>query len=216
MTVERQEWDSEFWGLNVGRATHPDDDCTGYDTVWLLVDGDQPEVAQEAERAGYFLTDVRMEYERDTWKLWKGGIHSHKPEEVDALAALAREEHHITRFYADPHLPRERCDDLYEGWIRNSCAGYADEVLVPNAVLGYCTLHFQEEEAQIGLIATSRESRGQGYGAALIWASIHAAYERELPRITVVTQGRNIPANRLFQRCGFRVFQIGLWFHKWP
>jgi hypothetical protein len=33
--------------------------------------------------------------------------------------------------------------------------------------------------------------------------------------MTVVTQGRNVPAVRTFQRAGFLASSIDLWFHKW-
>jgi hypothetical protein len=35
-----------------------------------------------------------------------------------------------------------RCDDLYEGWLRNSVDGWAQAVLVlGSAPLGYVTVH---------------------------------------------------------------------------
>jgi RimJ/RimL family protein N-acetyltransferase len=34
-------------------------------------------------------------------------------------------------------------------------------------------------------------------------------------RITVVTQGRNVAALRLFERCGFLVESSEVWLHKW-
>ena len=39
--------------------------------------------------------------------------------------------------------------------------------------------------------------------------------ERGLSDVTVVTQGRNVPALRTFESCGFRTTDVGLWFHKW-
>ena len=31
----------------------------------------------------------------------------------------------------------------------------------------------------------------------------------------VVTQGRNIAGQRLYQRCGFLTRSVELWYHKW-
>jgi dTDP-4-amino-4,6-dideoxy-D-galactose acyltransferase len=33
--------------------------------------------------------------------------------------------------------------------------------------------------------------------------------------VTVVTQGRNIEAQRLYQKCGFLSRAIYYWYHKW-
>jgi hypothetical protein len=31
----------------------------------------------------------------------------------------------------------------------------------------------------------------------------------------VVTQARNVPAQRLYQKCGFITRSVELWFHRW-
>jgi ribosomal protein S18 acetylase RimI-like enzyme len=46
--------------------------------------------------------------------------------------------------------------------------------------------------------------------ASLGWFDAHGA-----DRVTVVTQGRNIAAQRLYQRCGFLTRSTGLWYHRW-
>ena len=59
------------------------------------------------------------------------------------------------------------------------------------------------------------QARGQGLGLALMYTALgwfHAAGAR---RVQVVTQGRNLPALRLYQRGGFQVEMVQLWFHKW-
>ncbi len=37
----------------------------------------------------------------------------------------------------------------------------------------------------------------------------------DFDRVNVVTQGKNIPAQRAYQRCGFITRSVELWFHKW-
>jgi ribosomal protein S18 acetylase RimI-like enzyme len=46
--------------------------------------------------------------------------------------------------------------------------------------------------------------------AALAWFCAQG-----LQRAQVVTQGRNIAAQRLYQKCGFRTGEIALWYHRW-
>jgi len=45
---------------------------------------------------------------------------------------------------------------------------------------------------------------------ALDWFASQGAKE-----VRVVTQGKNIAAQRLYQRCGFVIRDLQLWYHKW-
>jgi ribosomal protein S18 acetylase RimI-like enzyme len=137
---------------------------------------------------------------------------------VARLRAIARASHGDTRFYADERFPRERCGELYDTWIRRSCEGWADAVLVVernDAPAGYVSVHRRDGSGSIGLIGVAEEQRGRGVGEALVRGALAWCAGEELARCTVVTQGRNVGAQRLFQRCGFRTSEVDLWFHRW-
>lgn len=38
---------------------------------------------------------------------------------------------------------------------------------------------------------------------------------RDIQSVQVVTQGRTISAQRLYQNCGFMTHSVQLWYHKW-
>lgn len=213
-------WDSEFWGLVVGRAAEPFDtdrwDVGKTGLVYLLVDADSPEEAQAAEKRGFRLMDLRVTLDRPTAP-FATPVRRHHPADVDSLARIARVSHRNTRFYADPELDDTRCDDLYEMWLRLSCADWADLVLVhehEGQPTGYVTLHLDGDTASIGLIAVDERRRRTGQGQALVLGAVDFAHSRGLLRVSVVTQGRNVRAQRLFQACGFRTAGTELWFHK--
>lgn len=215
-------WDTEFWGLPIAKAdrAHVDIDQWAADNtvglMWLLIPSDRPEEAQEAEGRGWRFMDVRVELERPTVAM-SGGLEPHRDGDVEALVQIARTSHRITRFYADPTLDDERCDDLYEHWIRNSCAGWADSVIVTRTgglPAGYITVHVDGDASSIGLIAVDLDRRRAGMGFALVQNAVGAAHAAGASRMSVVTQGRNVAAQRLFQKCGFRTTRTDLWFHK--
>lgn len=212
-------FDSEFWGRTIGRAYTPDVNRWAADnlvnTVCLLIDADNPEEAQQAEERGFQLMDIRLKLERKTGPS-PVLVRAYRPADLDVLVAIARESHRITRFYADPNFDNDRCDDLYEAWIRNSVDGWADKVLVSgkDMAVGYCTVHVSGDEGSIGLIAVDKIERGQGVGADLVHGAVDWCYSHGIPKITVVTQGRNIDAQRVFQKCGFRTSHVAYWFHK--
>jgi dTDP-4-amino-4,6-dideoxy-D-galactose acyltransferase len=219
-------FDTEFWGRRIGRTNGADIDRWAAEntigTVCLLVDADKPKEAQDAEASGFRFMDVRVELQRRTAPI-AALCRPARESDLPGLVALAREAHRITRFYADPFFDDARCDDLYEAWIRNSFAGWAQTVLVAEVdgeaddqggAAGYCTVHIDEQIGSIGLIAVRPDCRKRGIGAELVEAAIDWCHAREIPEITVVTQGRNIAAQRVFQRCGFRTSRVDLWMHK--
>ncbi len=236
------DWDSAFFGVRVAqvtgdtldpeRAARIDRWCAENDVacLYFLARADDPRTCRLAEEGGYRFVDIRVTLTRTAAALAderlevsaSGGaaVRHHAPGDVEALAALARESHRDSRFYADATFPRRLCDALYETWIRRSCDGYADAVLVAEldgAVAGYITCHraANSRHGKIGLVGVARAARGRGIGRSLVghalaWHAAHGAAE-----VSVVTQGRNCAAQRLYQRCGFTTQQTELWYHKW-
>lgn len=212
-------FDTEFWQQRIGRAYTADvnkwaaDNLIG--TVCLLIPTDEPERAQDAEERGFRFMDVRVKLERKTGP-YGSSARAYRPEDLNILVRIARESHRITRFYADPHFPDDRCDDLYEAWIKNSVDGWAQKILVaarPDPV-GYCTIHISGDEGSIGLIAVDEHARGHGYGADLVLGAVDWCHSQGVPQIIVVTQGQNIAAQRVFQRCGFITASTEIWMHR--
>ena len=82
---------------------------------------------------------------------------------------------------------------------------------------GYVTCHLASpsNRGSIGLIAVSEDARGQGLGGELVFGALGWCSEHGAAEVSVVTQGANIAAQRLFQLCGFRTASLGLWFHRW-
>lgn len=141
------------------------------------------------------------------------------PDDVPALRAIARKNHTTSRFYFDPHFPTSLCDALYETWIDRSCTGYADAVFVAaidNQPVGYITCHLDDNDnGRIGLFGVKEEWRGISVGSELIGGSKSWFSSRGINYVKVVTQGRNYSAQRFYQRHGFFVEKVQLWYHRW-
>lgn len=217
-------WDGEFWGVRIAQADHPDvDDWAREHAVgclFLLLDTGEIERIHQAEERGFRMMDIRVELEVETYQSNAFGTRLVLHEDIVGISDLARRSHRLTRFYADPRFPDSRCDDLYEGWIQNSVAGWADAVYVTGplgAPTGYVTIHIDDDRdsSSLGLIAIAENARGQGLGQQLVFAVLNHAREQCVPRMRVVTQARNAAALRLFERCGFRIVKTHVWLHKW-
>jgi dTDP-4-amino-4,6-dideoxy-D-galactose acyltransferase len=191
----------------------------GVSCVYYLA-RDEPGAAGTAEQAGFRLVDVRVELGREAAADVESAVRASRAEDEPELRRIARTNHPITRFYADPRFPDERCDDLYETWIARSLEGWADTVLVAERAgrpAGYVSCHADAEAGRgsIGLIGVDPAARGLGLGRELVLGAVAWCAERGLREVTVVTQARNVPALRTFERCGFLTRDVGLWFHKW-
>jgi len=210
------DWDSEFWGAPIGRVEGGVLDqerlrtadewaaANGVACVYFLADSSDAESAHVAEDGGFRLMDLRVELRRPTaGDETTGELRPAGAADGDALRAIARASHGVTRLYADPHFPDDRCDDLYDTWITRSLEGWADGVLVAEVgerPVAYVSCHLDSaaRAGSIGLIAVDESARDRG-----------------AQEMSVVTQGRNAAALRTFQRAGFLVDSVGLWFHKW-
>jgi dTDP-4-amino-4,6-dideoxy-D-galactose acyltransferase len=207
----------------------------GVECLYALSPVDDMEAVRALSTAGGRLVDVRMTFERsleagqpvpdlrsaresrsarDTLVLRPS-----KPADVPALRALAAKSHGSSRFYADGRFPDQRCDELFATWIEKSCSGWADLVLVADVdgePRGYVTGHVRESNrAEIGLVAVDPQAQGHGAGSRLVEAAVDAFRARGVTQVTVVTQGRNLPAQRLYQSRGFRTQRLQVWHHVW-
>jgi ribosomal protein S18 acetylase RimI-like enzyme len=147
-------------------------------------------------------------------------IRPFRAEDVPSLEAIARVSYTDSRFYFDAHFPRERCDEFYATWTRNSCngSGFADQVLIAEVdglSMGYISCKCHGTIGHIGLVGVAEQTRGRSLGQALVNQALIWFTEQGMTAVEVVTQGRNIAAQRLYQRCGFLTASLQTWYHKW-
>jgi GNAT superfamily N-acetyltransferase len=230
-------WDSTFFGVAVARVNGAtlDDACAAEIDAWcarqrtaclfFLAGADDVATARCAARHGYDLIEVRMEYE------WPGGegaggampadVRPALPVDVPALEAIAGASFTDSRYYLDGRFPRAKCDELYACWVRQSCrpGGLADTTLVVERDGVPAAFITCKREAaaigRIGLVGVDARFRGQGLGRQIVGAAQSWFSAQGLSRARVVTQGRNIVSQRLYQRCGFLTHAVGLYYHKW-
>ncbi len=228
------EWDSNFFGISIARcdpASPSDVDEAmskareqGVKCVYLLVDGDDTatlhHVMKEplATQVDMRLT-MRHVQKQAFARAESAPVELATPDDLEWLAPLAREAHVQSRFFADWRFPVERAEALYETWIERSIEGWAARVFTARRdgeALGYVTAHLDEEKVgSIGLVAMSASARGQGLGSRLLGQALRWFEAQDAARIEVVTQGRNIAAQRLYQAHGFRSVKAELWYHVW-
>jgi len=232
------DWDSDFFGCRIAQITVNRLNGVNLERIltwcrnhairclYFLADADHAETIRLAEDNGFRLVDIRVTLDkvlqdipiiREEASLV--AVRLFKPEDIPALRAIARTSYHDSRFYYDPNFPKHLCDFLYETWIEKSCDGYADAVLVAELEgqpVGYVSCHLlSQREGKIGLVGVSAHSRGKGLGQRLMSESLRWFSQRGVRQVTIVTQGRNCTAQRLYQQLGFLTKSVQLWYHRW-
>jgi dTDP-4-amino-4,6-dideoxy-D-galactose acyltransferase len=231
-------WDSDFFGYRIARVG-PNRLNSGtieeilkwckanhIDCLYFLAEADDPDTVNLAEDNSFRFVDIRLTLDKTLEQNPAAGendaqsiIRPFTPEDVPTLRAIAKASHQDSRFYFDSNFPASRCDALYEMWIEKSCYGYADAVLVADIkgqAVGYISCHLtSQNQGEIGLMGVAANRQGMGLGQKLVNGSLNWFVSQGVTHISVVTQGRNSQAQRLYQRCGFLTRRIQLWYHRW-
>jgi dTDP-4-amino-4,6-dideoxy-D-galactose acyltransferase len=232
-------WDTEHFGLRIGHVREhrlwaaqlrdvlawAQDESI--DCLYLLADAADPETQRLAQGHGFRYVDVRMTLamplteDASDWAAQGAVVRSARAADAKPLATIARSAHCGSRFYADGRFARASVDRLYEQWLVGSLHGLlADVVLVAEdsgEPVGYLTARLDHDQ-QIGnieLVGTSPRVRRQGFGRVLVSSALRELAGFGMATGRVVTQGRNVAAQRLYQKCGFRTEMVQLWYHRW-
>ncbi len=229
------DWDSAHFGLRIGRVvpTGIDGDIlriaedwadsASIDCMYLLVDSNDPTAVRIAGESGWRMVDLRVTLGANVPDdgIADSSLRAATTNDITDLKQLAKRSHRDSRFYADGKFPLPACDGLYVKWIERSVRDrdFAGAVFVPETtdghVAGYITCAMKEGVGEIGLIAVDEKMRRMGIGKKLIAESVRWFGRQGAQRVLVVTQGCNIPAIRMYERAGFNIESIQLWFHRW-
>jgi len=227
------EWDSKFFGFRIARLQHSRlnqealDEALAWcrkehiDCLYFLADSDPTTVAL-AESAHFHLVDIRVTLETHPQNgmppVDGAPIRSWMPADISRLRSIAAASHQDSRFYRDGHFPVERCEDLYGTWIEQSCGAEGTQVFVAEVagkVAGYVSCHARAQEGSIGLLGIADEARGRGLGRNLVLQALAWFRDQSTNSVSVVTQGHNVAAQRLYQKAGFTTQSEQLWYHYW-
>ncbi len=127
------------------------------------------------------------------------------------------EEMVYSRFFMDPFIPRTKAAALWRESLANHCQGRADLLAVAfrgGRPAGLTTLKFAADGSiDLHIVGVLREFRGRGVGSELLTA-VTARYGYDY-RIAVETSARNLPAQGLYRKAGFRLDSMRHVLHVW-
>jgi len=231
--LESLDWDSEHFGFPIGRVQGSIVSAASavslvaaadrFQCVYWLADPNDLETAEIAAQTGFVVVDVRLTLSRALGTEMPVArspfVRRAASTDIDPLRRIASYAHTDTRFYFDTKFPRSRVDEMYSIWLEKAFREAPDGVFVATqngAPCGYITCQVGDATTGvIGLVGVGEAARGQGLGQALTGTALEWFRERGLERVEVVTQMRNLTAQRLYARMGFLPHAVKIWYHRW-
>ena len=231
-------WDSSHFGFRIARAIPRQLDlntCNELEAscvelkiecLYFLVDAAEQNTIAIIQSRRFDFVDIRLTLATriaDIPKVVPSGdvlFRLGNESDLEPLLPVARTSYLHSRFYVDPRFGSDKASLMYQVWLKNSLTtDFASAVVIAEMggePVGYaCHLQNSDGEANIGLVGLAESARGVGCASGMLRFLGDWLCQQGFDRVNVVTQGRNIAAQRLYQRSGFVTRSVEMWFHKW-
>lgn len=221
--IEKLNWDSEFFNLKVGKAEINTidelaiEDVKKFDLIYIFSDNPNLRLKLVDKKITYLLENLSHTQLKST-----DNIEFYKPSEefYSDLLNLTLQSGEYSRFKLDINFVNNEYEKLYTTWIDKSISGeLASDIIIKkdgSKIIGFVTLSKKcSLLADIGLIAVDKDYRGQGIAENLIFKTLATAQMNGFDKVQVSTQLDNIPANKLYQKAGFKKNSITYIYHIW-
>lgn len=233
---EHLDWDSSFFEMKIGRALSrtfdkndrsviEDAKRSGLNCLYFLVEAESIATLDAMQAFGCKYVDGRLCFsltEPAVSAISADGIGIESAQIGDGveLAKISESIEWSTRFLKDSGFPISRSRRMYSVWVQKDLENRSVLIARGRArdqILGFLSYRVDasERKASIQLLGVRPEARGRGIADGLISSAIENFGEAGVEEVEVVTQSSNIPAQRLYQKYGFRSSSLNLWFHLW-
>ena len=232
------EWDTRFWGFPVAflSSRHLTENIlyrinlfikkNNIRLVEYLCNCHDKQSVNLAEKNNFKFKDIRLTYERKISNQedifldrdMKFGIALKK--DISKLRKLSKNIYLDSRYYFDDNFNKSKVQEFYMSWVEKSVKKiFDDECYILSKrknLVAYCSIRYLNKfETNIGLIGVDPKEAGKGNGKKILNKVFNVLYKKGVRRISVVSQGRNYAAQRLYQKNGFLTSSTELWYHKW-
>lgn len=228
MLIKTVKWDSDFFGIKIGRIETTDFTISAFEKeknkfeliyIHEFDDDNQHHIALKSLTQ---FEDKKLIY---TKKIGKAPLLDNQISLYDnktankKLIQLALLSGAYSRFKLDTNFKKKSFEHLYTKWIENSV----------NKKIAFCVLIFGDKNnpdgfisvqkkgnvAQIGLFAVNSNTRNKGIGKKLLNAAEYFAQKHNFDTLNIATQASNKLACTFYEKCGFAIQTNINTFHYW-
>ncbi|KGT87798.1 TDP-fucosamine acetyltransferase [Erwinia typographi] len=226
VSIKPLDWESAFFQRRCGlieldgEVPLSDSLFAGYDIVQAKVLSQQTAELDALTEQGFRLVEGEAEFVLGIPSTGRPeGIRIARKEHIPALRDAASGAFAQSRFRAPWYQPGDS-GRFYAQWIENAVLGTFDHQCLlavdeQGKMQGFISLReLPDGRARIGLLATLPEAQGLGVGQRMIEAAADWCRARRLTRLHVATQLGNLPALRLYHRCGGVIERTAWWLYR--
>ncbi|WP_445958146.1 GNAT family N-acetyltransferase [Yeosuana sp.] len=226
--IERQEWDSNFFGYQIGKLAlnNPDNfnfevfekKSNPYKLVYVFSSKKLKfEHLHLVDTKVTFLKEIEYLEDHNTSNIV---LFNKNEDDFKVLEELALSSGEYSRFKIDKNFINGEYEVLYKEWIRKSVdkETFLDIIVYKENkhILGFTTLEGKGQSiSNIGLVAVNQKERGKKIGTKLINFTVNHAFIKGFKEIQVITQQDNSPAMSLYEKCGFIISKTEYIYHYW-
>lgn len=230
MDIRALQWDSDFFGLRIGRANilstedalflaaQHEELKQQFDLLYVF---DPNAIGFEAE--GARLVDEKILYSKpcEPRKQFSDVAFFQGATPSDDLYRLALVSGGYSRFKLDERLPKGSYERLYNRWIENACPKDSTnkQILISRnpqgATKGMITIDHQGELGHIGLVAVDPDAQHQGIGSKIMSTLDGYLFSLGVKTLEVPTQKANTDACRWYEKNGFTIQSRTQIYHWW-
>jgi ribosomal protein S18 acetylase RimI-like enzyme len=221
MSIEQLSWDSEFFGVPVGRAdlgrVEIDDVIRdaregGLACVYLTVPGDRRDLVSVSIRIGGRFVAFREEL-AVSLPLERRAVADARlaaPGDRRTVRSLAQRLAPQSRFAADPRFGLARSNAMYAAWA-DRCLDEGT-VAIASRDEGFVGVTTDDGTVDVALVYVDPSASGRGLARTLVAKALDGSAAE---RARVVTDVSNVRALRAYQSLGFRPIAVGAVVHLW-
>ena len=230
MEIRTLQWDSDFFGLRIGRADilSKEDALSLAERLFelkrdfdLLYVFDPHNVGFDAN--GARLVDEKILYSKpcEPRKQFPEIAFFEGTSPSADLYRLALVSGGYSRFKLDERLPKGSYERLYTRWIENACPkeGTNKQILIcqdtQGVAKGMITIDHQGELGHIGLVAVDSDVQHQGIGGMIMSTLDGYLFSLGVKTLEVPTQKANSDACRWYKKNGFTIQSVLPIYHWW-
>ena len=238
--AEKLLWDSKFFGFPMARINPvvltPDQMKSALEfclknrircLFWRASSNDALCV-ELAEEHGFHLANFRMTYEFDfdlghvfpQVREHEFKFRQARRSDLSELMAISKNLYLDSRYYYDRTFSRVACDRFYGEWIKKlvNSQKTGQQVYVLDhgkKIAAYIGYEVSDGTVRLVLVGVSHSYQGRGVGKILLGLFLKQMFKEGFTKFEVVTQGRNIASQRLYQSCGFKIAASHIDYHRW-